>query len=123
LSPGDITHLVTITVTMPFTLEQFDAHYQMLYRLSVATVAGIHENNVVIDSITSIAGSSRRLLAGYVSVVTVVNTNSFQSMYLIQGSLTEAALNRELAAVCVCKSVCVNLCVCVCVNLCVCACV
>ena len=66
-APADTKHFVTMTVSLPYTKDEFDTAKQDKYKAAVASSAGTRPANVVIISITE-----ERRRAGSVKVETKV---------------------------------------------------
>jgi len=96
--PKDTPHAVVITVTMPYTKDEFDEDKQTKFKKAVAKVAGTTEKNIVL----TIKDSRRR--AGSIQVETKILAGSPQRLAEIKSTLgSDTAkllekLNTELKA-------------------------
>ena len=90
--------VVTMAVSMPISIAEFDNNKQTVFKAAVATTAGVLPANVDISNITSITtAGSRRLLAVGIRVDFRVNAATRSASTLLESKLSSATvLNTNL---------------------------
>ena len=104
-----MTHVVKMAVSLPMTVEQFNADAQTKFKESIAKAAGSTPADVTIDEIQSISISRRHLLASSIQVVTSVKAADKAAADAMSGKLTADNINAELKTVCTLACLCLGL--------------
>jgi hypothetical protein len=95
-----MTHVVKMAVSLPMTVEQFNADAQTKFKESIAKAAGAMPEDVTIDQIEAIPVGRRRLLASIIRVDTSVKAVDTAAAEAMRGKLTSDNINAELKMVC-----------------------
>ena len=103
------THVVKMAVSLPMTVDQFNADAQTKFKESIAKAAGATPADVTIDKIQAISVGRRRLLASSIRVDTSVNAADKAAADAMSGKLTADNINAELETVCTLTCLCLGL--------------
>jgi len=92
--------VVTMAVSLPFTLAEFDDSKQIEFKGTVANVAGVNINDVTIASITSVpTNAQRRLFAAALRIDMRINAASSNAASQMGATLSSpATLNAALVS-------------------------
>jgi hypothetical protein len=93
--------LVTLSLSLPFTKDEFTEDKQIKFRESLAVAAGVKPADVKIDKIETIGrrGAGRHLLAGSIRVDTSIRAADNAKASSMVNRLTADNINAELAKV------------------------
>ena len=109
--------VVTMAVSLPFTLAEFDESKQVDFKRTIANVAGVNLADVTIASISSIpANAQRRLFASALRIDMRINAASSNAA----GQLGATLSNPASVCMYVCIRACMYVCACACVYILVC---
>jgi hypothetical protein len=90
------TRVVTMTVSLPFTIMEFTDDEQTKFKASIAKAAGVSIEDVTIDRINTIPASRRCLLVTSIRVDYVIKAQNQNADDSIAPSLTAFIINAQL---------------------------
>lgn len=92
------THIVALSLTLPYTVATFDSEKQQTFKASIANVAQVTIDDVSIDNIEAITVRRRRLFSDSIRVDVTIKAGSNSQADAMSSLLTVTNINAEIEA-------------------------
>ena len=93
------THVVTLSLSLPLSMAEFNDHRQTNFRESIARAAGASPADVAIRNVKDLSSARRSLLSSSIRVDTSVKAENQADAVAMSKRLTADSINNELSKV------------------------